>query len=86
MRAVRDDAIQEERRVEALAEWAAVVVGERDGDGVDGARRDCRSQLVSEGIAVVNPVRSYWWLLLWPGAFLGLTLLVACTLVVGRCR
>jgi oligopeptide transport system permease protein len=32
-------------------------------------------QLVSDGIAVVNPVRSYWWLLLWPGAFLGLTLL-----------
>jgi oligopeptide transport system permease protein len=32
-------------------------------------------QLVSDGIAVVNPVRSYWWLLLWPGLFLGLTLL-----------
>ena len=32
-------------------------------------------QLVSDGIAVVNPVRSYWWLLLCPGAFLGLTLL-----------
>ncbi|MDQ2644881.1 MAG: ABC transporter permease [Myxococcota bacterium] len=32
-------------------------------------------QLVSDGIAVVNPVRSYWWLLVWPGAFLGLTLL-----------
>jgi ABC-type dipeptide/oligopeptide/nickel transport system permease subunit len=32
-------------------------------------------QLVSDGIAVVNPVHSYWWLLLWPSAFLGLTLL-----------
>jgi len=32
-------------------------------------------QLVSDGVAVVNPVRSYWWLLVWPGAFLGLTLL-----------
>jgi ABC-type dipeptide/oligopeptide/nickel transport system permease subunit len=32
-------------------------------------------QLVSDGVAVVNPVRSYWWLLLWPSAFLGLTLL-----------
>ena len=32
-------------------------------------------QLVSDGIAVVNPVRSYWWLLFWPAAFLGLTLL-----------
>jgi ABC-type dipeptide/oligopeptide/nickel transport system permease subunit len=32
-------------------------------------------QLVSDGIAVVNPVRSYWWLLAWPGTFLGLTLL-----------
>jgi ABC-type dipeptide/oligopeptide/nickel transport system permease subunit len=32
-------------------------------------------QLVSEGVAVVNPVRSYWWLLLWPSAFLGITLL-----------
>ena len=32
-------------------------------------------QLVSDGIAVVNPVRSYWWLLLWPSAFLGATLL-----------
>jgi len=32
-------------------------------------------QLVSDGIAVVNPVRSYWWLLFWPSLFLGLTLL-----------
>lgn len=32
-------------------------------------------QLVSDGIAVVNPIRSYWWLLLWPSAFLGVTLL-----------
>jgi oligopeptide transport system permease protein len=32
-------------------------------------------QLVSDGVAVVNPIRSYWWLLLWPSAFLGLTLL-----------
>ncbi|HLV68661.1 MAG TPA: ABC transporter permease [Polyangiaceae bacterium] len=32
-------------------------------------------QLVSEGIAVVNPVHSYWWLLFWPSLFLGLTLL-----------
>ena len=32
-------------------------------------------QLVSDGVAVVNPVRSYWWLLLWPSSFLGLTLL-----------
>jgi len=32
-------------------------------------------QLVSDGVAVVNPVRSYWWLLLWPSIFLGLTLL-----------
>lgn len=32
-------------------------------------------QLVSDGVAVVNPVRAYWWLLLWPSAFLGLTLL-----------
>lgn len=32
-------------------------------------------QLVSDGIAVVNPVHSYWWLLLWPSVFLGLTLL-----------
>jgi ABC-type dipeptide/oligopeptide/nickel transport system permease subunit len=32
-------------------------------------------QLVSDGIAVVNPIRSYWWLLLWPSLFLGATLL-----------
>jgi len=32
-------------------------------------------QLVSDGVAVINPIRSYWWLLLWPSAFLGLTLL-----------
>ena len=32
-------------------------------------------QLVSDGVAVVNPVRSYWWLLAWPSLFLGLTLL-----------
>jgi len=32
-------------------------------------------QLVSDGVAVVNPIRSYWWLLLWPSAFLGATLL-----------
>jgi oligopeptide transport system permease protein len=32
-------------------------------------------QLVSDGIAVVNPIRSYWWILLWPSTFLGATLL-----------
>lgn len=32
-------------------------------------------QLVADGVAVVNPVRSYWWLLLWPSSFLGATLL-----------
>ncbi|HET7539358.1 MAG TPA: ABC transporter permease [Polyangiaceae bacterium] len=32
-------------------------------------------QLVSDGIAVINPIRSYWWILLWPSAFLGLTLI-----------
>jgi oligopeptide transport system permease protein len=32
-------------------------------------------QLVAEGIAVVNPLRSYWWLLLWPAAFLAATLM-----------
>ena len=32
-------------------------------------------QLVSDGIAVINPIRSYWWILLWPSLFLGLTLL-----------
>jgi ABC-type dipeptide/oligopeptide/nickel transport system permease subunit len=32
-------------------------------------------QLVSDGIAVINPIRSYWWILLWPSAFLGITLI-----------
>ncbi len=32
-------------------------------------------QLVSEAVSVVNPLHSFWWLLAWPGAFLGLTLL-----------
>ena len=32
-------------------------------------------QLVAEGVAVVNPLRSYWWLLAWPGAFLAATLM-----------
>jgi oligopeptide transport system permease protein len=32
-------------------------------------------QLVSDGIAVINPIRSYWWILLWPSLFLGATLL-----------
>jgi len=32
-------------------------------------------QLVSDGIAVINPIRSYWWILLWPSLFLGLTLI-----------
>ena len=32
-------------------------------------------QLVSDGITVINPIRSYWWLLLWPSAFLGVTLI-----------
>jgi len=32
-------------------------------------------QLVSDGIAVVNPIRSCWWMLLWPSVFLGATLL-----------
>jgi oligopeptide transport system permease protein len=32
-------------------------------------------QLVSDGIAVVNPVHSYWWILLWPSVFLAVTLL-----------
>ncbi len=31
--------------------------------------------VVSEAVNVVNPVRSYWWLLLWPSVFLALTLL-----------
>ncbi|HKO48859.1 MAG TPA: ABC transporter permease [Polyangiaceae bacterium] len=32
-------------------------------------------QLVSDGIAVINPVRSYWWILFWPSLFLGVTLI-----------
>jgi oligopeptide transport system permease protein len=32
-------------------------------------------QLVAEGVAVVNPLRSFWWLLLWPGIFLAATLM-----------
>jgi oligopeptide transport system permease protein len=32
-------------------------------------------ELVSEAVSVVNPIRSYWWLLAWPSAFLGTTLL-----------
>lgn len=32
-------------------------------------------QLVSEAVSVVNPIRSFWWLLACPSAFLGLTLL-----------
>ena len=31
--------------------------------------------LVAEGASVVNPIRSFWWLLLWPSVFLALTLL-----------
>jgi oligopeptide transport system permease protein len=31
-------------------------------------------QLVSEGVSVVNPIQSYWWLLFWPSAFLATTL------------
>jgi oligopeptide transport system permease protein len=31
--------------------------------------------LVAEGVAVVNPVRSFWWLLTFPSAFLAATLL-----------
>lgn len=31
-------------------------------------------QLVSEGVDVVNPIQSYWWLLAAPSAFLGATL------------
>jgi oligopeptide transport system permease protein len=30
--------------------------------------------LVAEGVSVVNPIRSYWWLLGWPSACLALTL------------
>jgi ABC-type dipeptide/oligopeptide/nickel transport system permease subunit len=32
-------------------------------------------QLVAEGASVVNPIRSFWWLLLWPSVLLALTLL-----------
>jgi oligopeptide transport system permease protein len=32
-------------------------------------------QLVSEAVGVVNPISFYWWLLLFPSAFLALTLL-----------
>lgn len=32
-------------------------------------------QLVAEAVSVVNPIRSFWWLLLWPSALLALTLL-----------
>ncbi len=32
-------------------------------------------QLVAEGIAVVNPIDSPWWLLAFPSGFLGATLL-----------
>jgi oligopeptide transport system permease protein len=32
-------------------------------------------QLVAEGVGVVNPIRSFWWLLFWPSAFLGACLL-----------
>ena len=32
-------------------------------------------QLVADGVAVVNPVHSFWWILLWPSLFLGVTLL-----------
>jgi oligopeptide transport system permease protein len=31
-------------------------------------------QLVAEGVSVVNPIESYWWLLLFPSLLLGLTL------------
>jgi ABC-type dipeptide/oligopeptide/nickel transport system permease subunit len=32
-------------------------------------------QLVAEGVQVVNPIQSYWWLLFFPSALLGATLL-----------
>ena len=32
-------------------------------------------QLVADAVGVINPLRSLWWLLLWPALFLGLTLL-----------
>ncbi len=31
-------------------------------------------QLVAEGVSVVNPIDSYWWLLFWPSVLLALTL------------
>jgi ABC-type dipeptide/oligopeptide/nickel transport system permease subunit len=31
-------------------------------------------QLVSEAVGIVNPIRSFWWLLLWPSLLLALTL------------
>lgn len=31
-------------------------------------------QLVAEAVGVVNPIRSYWWLLVWPSVFLAATL------------
>jgi ABC-type dipeptide/oligopeptide/nickel transport system permease subunit len=31
-------------------------------------------QLVAEAVLVLNPIRSFWWLLLWPSLFLALTL------------
>ncbi len=31
-------------------------------------------QLVAEGVGVVNPIESYWWLLTWPSLLLALTL------------
>jgi oligopeptide transport system permease protein len=32
-------------------------------------------QLVAEGVSVVNPLRSPWWLLFWPALFLAATLI-----------
>lgn len=32
-------------------------------------------QLVADGVAVVNPLRSFWWQLFWPGVFLAATLM-----------
>lgn len=31
--------------------------------------------LISDGAAVINPIKIYWWLLVFPGALMGLTLL-----------
>jgi oligopeptide transport system permease protein len=31
-------------------------------------------QLVAEAVGVVNPIRSFWWLLFWPSSLLALTL------------